>query len=139
MTIGAVKRGDLFLLKAFDGVATFNTVAALRTTSLAINGQMIDITNKDSAKRRTLLEGGGIVSLTITAEGVFTEHAEQDRLEDRALAGSLNDHQIVFDDGRTYEASFQVTNVQYAGNHDGEETYSVTLESSGDVTVTPGT
>lgn len=139
MAIGDPKRGDLFLLKAHDGVSTYNAVAALRTTGLAINGQIIDVTNKDSAKRRMLLDGGGIVSFTITGAGVFTEHIEQDRLEDRLLTGLLHLYQIVFDDGRTYQGSFQVASMEYAGEHDGEQTFSVTLESSGAITITPGT
>lgn len=134
------KKGLLFLLKRGDGQATetFVTVAALRTTDLSINGESVDVTNKDSPNQlRELLDGGGVKSLDISAGGVFTDDQSQIDVEDDCFQGHLWNYQIVFDGGRTYEAPFQVTSCEYSGEHNGEHTYSIELESGGDVTITP--
>jgi TP901-1 family phage major tail protein len=134
------QKGLLFLLKSGDGAdpEVFNTVAAQRSTSLSINGESVDVTNKDSAAQmRELMEGGGVKSMDISGEGVFTDDASQTELEDWALAGSIDNYQIEMEDGRIYEGPFQVTSVEYSGDHNGEQTYSVELESAGEITVTP--
>lgn len=135
------KKGRLFLLKAGDGASpeVFTTVAGLRSTGLTINGESVDVTDKDSEDQmRELLDGGGVKSMTISGGGVFKDDTSQTLLESRALAGSIDNYQIVFDGGRTYEGGFQVTTVEYAGEHNADHTYSVTLESSGTIIITPG-
>jgi TP901-1 family phage major tail protein len=133
------RRGQLMVLKAGDGEASeeFTTVAMQRVTGLAINGEVIDITNKDSEGFRQLLDGGNVRSLTITAEGIFGDDASQLLMESRCLDGSINNYQVVFDGGRTYEMGGVVTSVEYTGNHDDVHTYSTTIESSDEPTITP--
>lgn len=134
------KKGLLFLLKAGDGeqAETFTTVAGLRSTGLTINGETVDVTDKDAAGLRQLLDGGGVTSFSVTGAGVFKDDASQTLLESRAIVKSLDNYQVVFDGGRTYEGAFQVTTVDYAGEYNGEHTYSITLESHDDLTITPG-
>lgn len=132
----AAKKGALFLLKAGDGASSevFTTVAAQRTTSLTINGETVDVTDKDSTGWRELLGGAGIRSMTISASGVFKDVTSQILLETRCMAGTISNYQIVYDGTRKYEGPFQVTSVEYAGEYNGEHTYSMTLESAGVVT-----
>lgn len=129
----AAQRGQKMLLKAGDGEATevFTTVAMQRVTGLAINGETIDITNKDSEGYRELLDGGNVRSLTMTGEGIFADDASQLTIESRVLTGALHNYQVVFDSGRTYEMAGVVTACEYTGNHDDVQTYSTTIESSG--------
>ncbi len=137
----AAKKGKLFLLKAGDGEATetFTTVAGLRSTGLTINGESVDVTDKDSSGNRELLDGGGITSMSISGSGVFKDDTSQVGVEAKCVAKSLDNYQIVFDGGRSYEGAFQVTSVEYAGEYNGEHTYSLSLESSGSVTITAST
>lgn len=132
------KKGRLFLLKYGDGEATeaFTTVAGLRSTGLTINGESVDVTDKDSEGHRDLLDGGGVDSMSISGSGVFKDDASQLALESACIAKSLDNYQIAFDGDRTYEGAFQVVSVEYAGEYNGEHTYSVSLESSGEVTIT---
>lgn len=128
-------RGDAFVLLHSDGVGGFNQVEDQRTTGLSINGEMIDITNKDSGGWRELLAGGGIKSASISVEGVWTGSAEQQSLRDLDISGAIEDYQI--DDGvEVVEGGFQVTSFEQEGSHDGEQTYSATLESADVPTVT---
>lgn len=137
----AAKKGALFLLKAGNGASSevFTTVAAQRATSLRINGETVDVTDKDSNGWKELLDGGAIVSMSISANGVFKDGTSQILLETRALARTLHNYQVVFDGGRKYEGAFQVVSVEYAGEYNGEHTYAVNLESSGTVTPTAST
>lgn len=134
------KRGRLFLIKAGDGeqAETFTTIAGLRTKGLSINGESVDVTDSDSEDQmRELLEGGGVKSMTVTGAGVFEDEESQTILEQRVLTGSIDNYQVVFDGGRTYEGPFQCTTVDYAGEYNAEHTYNVTLESAGKIDVTP--
>jgi len=140
MAIGVIKKGAGFLLKAGSGgtAEVFTTVAKMRTTSFDINGSEVEGTNKDSNGHKELVPGAGIVSMSVGAAGVFSESASQVLLETRVFARTLDNYQLVFEGGRTYEVSAQVVSVSYAGEQDGEQTYNVSLTCSGEPTITPG-
>lgn len=134
----AAEKGRLFSLKRGDGATSeaFTTIAALRSSSISINGEMVDITNKDSSGERLLLAAAGTVSVTVSGSGVFTDTATELLLSVSALARTLDNYEIIFESGDKYGAAFQVTTLEYAGEFNGERTYSLTLESSGTVTFT---
>lgn len=134
----AAEKGRLFIIKRGDGttVETFTTIAALRSTSFSINGEMVDITNKDSSGARLLLAEAGVSSVAVSGSGVFTDTANELLLSVSALDRTLDNYEILFESGDKYGAAFQVTTLEYAGEFNGERTYSLTLESSGPVTFT---
>lgn len=127
----AQKGRDLLVLK--NAVA----IAGLRETSVTADGSPVDITGKDDSGYRTLAEFSGMEALDLTASGVFKD----DTLRDISFAGTgtsklLTDITLEWGDGATLEGDFYLANYESAGNHDGEETYSVTLQSSGEWTYT---
>lgn len=131
----AAQKGRSFLLK--QGTASSGTtLAGMRTTGFTINNEQVDITNKDSAGWKTLLEGAGTQSITITAEGVFTNAAVEHTVRGYAFANSINSFGILFPDADYFDGSWAITNYQRTGTHNGEETYSLTLESSGAIVYT---
>lgn len=129
----AVERGSAFLLKVGDGTATptFATMAGLRTTQLSVNGEAVVVTNKDSGGWRQLLSGAGVRSVSVSGAGVFTGSAAEARLRASALSGVLDDYRLSFEGGDTMTGRFLVTRLDYAGDFNGERTYTVSLESSG--------
>lgn len=129
----AAQKGRSFVLKISNNLspATFTTLAGLRETDFTINGEAVDITNKDSAGFRTLLAGAGVASLSISGAGVFDNDAAQDTVRERARDMTLDEYQITFGNGDTLEVTAQITSYGRSGSHDGEEQYSVSLESSG--------
>ena len=131
----AIERGSAFLLKVGDGAATpvFATVAGLRTTQLSVNGEAVVVTNKDSGGWRQLLSGAGVRSVSVSGAGVFTGSAAEARLRASALSGALDDYRLTFEGGDTMTGRFLVTRLDYAGEFNGERTYTVSLESSGAV------
>jgi TP901-1 family phage major tail protein len=131
----AVEKGSAFLLKVGDGAATpaFATVAGMRTTQLSINGEAVVVTHKGSGGWRDLLSGAGVRSVSVSAAGVFTGSAAETWVKNNALAGVIDDYRLSFESGETLTGRFLVTRLDYAGDFNGERSYTVNLESSGPV------
>ncbi len=139
----AVQKGSSFLLKD-NSTGTPATIGGLRSTSMSINGEMVDVTTKDSNafvtsgndKARDLLEGGGIRSMSISASGVFTDSSTENILRGFAFDGAIQNYDLIFGDGSKVAGAFLITSYERAGEYNGEETYSVTLESHNTITYT---
>jgi TP901-1 family phage major tail protein len=129
------EKGSAFLLKVGDGAATpvYTTVAGLRTTQLSINGDSVVITNKGSGGWRELLSGAGVRSVSVSGAGVFTGSAAELRIKASALSGVLDDYELSFESGERLRGRFLVTRLDYAGDFNGERSYTLALESSGAV------
>jgi TP901-1 family phage major tail protein len=127
------QKGSLVLLKVGNGqpVESFITLGGLRTTRLMLNSQAVNASNKDSGAWRMLLAGAGIRSLSMTGHGIFTNAASEALIRGYAFAGSIQRYRLTFGNGDSLTGPFQITSYERAGEYDGEETYSVTLESAG--------
>ena len=132
----AAQKGAALLLKINTTGSTFVTVGGLRSTSITLNDEAVDVTNKDSSGNRTLLADGGIHSVSVSGSGVFTDAASETTLKDAMNASTFKTFQVIIPDFGTYQGSFMVASLEYAGEHNGEVTYSVTLESSGAIAFT---
>ena len=128
----AAQKGSAVLIKvAVSGTQT--TIGGLRSSSITLNDEMVDVTNKDSANVRTLLPNGGIQSLTISGSGVFTDAVSETTLRSLFGASALAAMSFIIPDLGTYSGNFQITSLEYAGEFNGEATYSVTAESGGTI------
>ena len=129
------QKGAAFLLKVGDDAvpAAYETVAGLRTTQMSINGDTVVVTHKGSGGWRDLLSGAGTRSGSVSASGIFLGSDAEDRVRANALAGTLDAYELSFEDGAKMRGQFLVQRLDYAGDFNGERTYSVQLESSGQV------
>ena len=59
--------------------------------------------------------------------------AAEARLRASALSGVLDDYRLSFEGGETMTGRFLVTRLDYAGDYNGERSYTMALESSGAV------
>jgi TP901-1 family phage major tail protein len=109
-------------------------VGGLRSTSISLNDEAVDVTTMDSSNQRELLANGGIQTVSISGSGVFTDAASETTLRGKFGASSFSNFQIIVPDFGTYTGAFMVASLEYAGEFNGEVTYSVTLESSGAIT-----
>lgn len=127
------QKGAAFLLKLSDGATppAYRTVAGLRTTQLAISGDAVVVTSKDSGGWRELLSGAGVRQVSVSAAGIFLGSAAETQLRDAALAGTLADYELSFEDGSRMRGRFLVQRLDYAGDFNGERNYTLALESSG--------
>ena len=128
----AVEKGSAFLLK-IGGESGWQTVAGMRTTQMSVNGDAVAITHKGSGGWRELLSGAGVRSVSVAAAGVFTGSAAEARIKANALAGTLDEYRLTFEGGETMTGRFLVVRLDYAGDFNGERSYSLGLESSGAV------
>ena len=139
----AAGKGSSFLLKE-NSTGTPATVGGMRSTSMSINGEMVDITTKDSNafissgndKARDILQGGGIRSMSLSASGVFTDSSTENLVRGFAFDGAIQNYDLIFSDGSKIAGAFLITSYERAGEYNGEETYSVTLESHNTITYT---
>lgn len=128
----AAQKGKDLLVKLADGAGGFTTVAGLRTRQLALNAETVDVTNADSAGRwRELLAGAGVRRAAVSGSGVFRDAASDARLRTMFFDGAVDDVQIVVPDFGTLQGPFQITAIDYRGDHAGEVTFDMALESAG--------
>ncbi|MDR3497744.1 MAG: phage major tail protein, TP901-1 family [Parvibaculum sp.] len=128
----AQKGKDLLVKLDAGGTGSFATVAGLRTRTLAFNARSVDITNADSSGRwRELLEGAGVRSASITGRGIFRDEASDASVRQLFFDGAIRNWRIVIPSFGTVTGAFQITALEYAGEHDGEVTFDMSLESAG--------
>lgn len=129
------QKGAAFLLKITDGSQPpdYQTVAGLRTTQMSINGDTVVVTHKDSGGWRDLLSGAGTRSVSVSAAGIFLGSGAESAIRGHALAGTIGDYELSFEDGDKLRGRFLVQRLDYAGDFNGERNYTLQLESSGPV------
>ena len=128
------QKGKDLLIKIADG-ASYTTVAGLRTRRLSFNAETVDITHAESANRwRELLDGAGVKRASVSGRGLFKDAATDALMRQTFFDGAVTKYQIVIPDFGTVQGAFQITNLEFAGEHNGEVTYDVALESAGEQT-----
>lgn len=131
--------GRSLVIKLGDGTSpeVFNTIGGARSGTMTINNETVDITNKDDAGIRKLLEGKFGVSHSISLSGVYFDDSYIGTIRTNVAAGTHSNFQLVVPGSTsngTYEGAFQITSYEESSEHNGEITYSITLESAGEVT-----
>ncbi|WKL57717.1 phage major tail protein, TP901-1 family [Asticcacaulis sp. ZE23SCel15] len=127
----ALQKGRDMLLKIADGEA-FVTVAGLRARTISLNARTVDVTNSESAGGwRELLSGAGVKALSVSGSGVFRDTASDALMREAFFAQSQKTWQLIVPDFGRFEGAFLIASLDYAGDHDGEATFAMTLASAG--------
>jgi TP901-1 family phage major tail protein len=130
----AAQKGKDLLIKMHDG-SSYVTVAGLRSRRIAFNAETVDITHAESAGRwRELLDGAGIKRAGVSGRGLFKDAATDALMRQTFFDGAVKNCQVVIPDFGTVQGPFQITGLEFAGEHDGEITYDMALESAGELT-----
>ena len=131
------QKGKDLLIRIGTGSGGFVAVAGLRARQIAFNAEAVDVTNADSAGRwRELLDGAGIRRAAISGSGVFRDQASDLRLRQVFFDGTIETYQIVVPAFGTIEGGFQITSLEYRGDHAGEVTFDMALDSAGSLSFT---
>jgi len=133
----SAQKGKDILLKIGDGAdpEVFTTVAGLRARTISLNARSVDATDSDSAGRwRELLAGAGVKQASVSGAGVFRDAASDALIRAAFFAQSADSWRLIVPDFGTLEGPFLVAALEYAGEHEGEATYAITLSSAGEVT-----
>lgn len=132
--MGAQKGRDILLKLDLGG--GFVTVAGLRSRRIAFNSEAADITDSGSAGRwRELLADSGIRRASVNGSGIFKDSASDAAIRAAFFTGTVADWQLLIPGFGTIAGPFQITALEYAGNHDGEVTFDMALESAGALTL----
>jgi len=134
----AAQSGKDMLLKLDEtGSGSFLTVAGLRARTLAFNAAIIDVTDAESAGRwRELLAGGGVKRASVSGSGIFKDQASDEAVRALFFAGTIRNWQLILPDFGTVAGPFQVTALEFRGDHAGEVTFELALESAGEMSFT---
>ncbi len=128
----AQKGKDLLLKIDATGSGGFTTVAGLRSRQIAFNAESVDVTDAESSGRwRELLAGAGVKRAGVSGAGIFKDASTDATIRQVFFDGTIRDWQVIVPDFGTISGPFQVTALEYAGEHDGELTYDIALESAG--------
>ncbi|MEM7667632.1 MAG: phage major tail protein, TP901-1 family [Pseudomonadota bacterium] len=130
------QRGKDLLVKLDEtGSGSFETVAGLRATRLSLNADTVDVTTSESPGQwRELLAGAGLRSASVSGSGVFKDAASDAAIRRVFFDATSPDFEIVIPDFGTISGPFQVTSIEYAGNHDAEASFELAFVSAGAIT-----
>lgn len=128
---------DLLVKIDMTGGGLFETAAGLRATRISFNAESVDVTSLESTGGwRELLGGAGVKTASISGSGVFKDGATDERARQIFFDGETPNFQVIIPDFGTVEGPFQITSIEYAGSHNGEATYELSLASAGALTFT---
>ncbi len=128
------QRGKDLLLKLGDGEVseTFAIIGGLRTKTLSLNAQSVDVTHSQSSGGwRELLAGAGVRQASVSGAGVFLNDAAAESVRAVFFASEARNWQVIVPGFGTIEGPFLIANLDYAGEHDREASMSLALESAG--------
>ena len=135
----AAQRGKDMLLKIGDGGSpeAFVAVAGLRARTISLNARTVDATDSDSAGRwRELLAGTGVRSVAVSGAGVFRDAAADALVRQSFFDQTARGWRLILPDFGQLDGPFLVVALDYAGDHEGEATFALSLASAGAVTFT---
>lgn len=128
---------DLLVKIDMTGGGLFETAAGLRATRISFNAESVDVTSLESTGGwRELLAGAGVKTAAISGSGVFKDASTDERARQIFFDAETPDFQVIIPDFGTVQGPFQITSIDYAGSHNGEATYEVSLASAGALTFT---
>jgi TP901-1 family phage major tail protein len=133
--MAAQKGKDLLLKIDADGLGAFQTVAGLRSRTLAFNAETVDVTHQESAGQwRELLAGAGAKTARITGAGIFKDATSDEIIRGVFFNGVIRDWQVIVPDFGVVQGPFQIAAFELTGRHDGEVSFELSLESAGELT-----
>jgi TP901-1 family phage major tail protein len=135
-------------MTAFVGrkaVLSFGTplvaIAALRTKTMTLGNEVIDVTSDDDAGFRALLDDPGTKTLDMSFEGVTKDVASLNSLITIAMSGTdiVDTFSILFPSIGTMAGPFALTSFEIGAPYNEGSTFSASIQSAGTFTWTPVT
>lgn len=130
----SAQRGKDILLKIEGAPGVFTTVAGLRARTISLNARSVDATDGDSVGRwRELLGGAGVKSAAVAGQGIFRDAASDALIREAFFDQSARVWRLIVPDFGVLEGPFLVAALEYAGQHEGEATFAISLASAGEL------
>src|SRR3546814_2161691 len=80
---------------------------------MSINGDTVVVTHKQSGGWRELLSGAGTRSVSVSAAGIFLGSNAETAIRTHALAGTIENYELSFEDGARMQGRFLVQRLDY--------------------------
>ena len=139
----AKQLGRALLVKIGDGDSdseSFNNLCGLNSKSLTINNSGIDVTTPDCTKQNGQLwteNLAGLKSVSVSGDGCFEDETTETRANTVAMeADNVANFEIFVPGFGTYDGAFRIATLEFGGETEGGVTYSISLESTGEVEFT---
>lgn len=125
------------IIVKMDISSTFTTVAGAKQQSISVTDGNTDVSSASSPSAwREMLAGTGVKAVDVSMSGIFHDDESHAQLMANKLARATPDFQVIMPGLGTFEGPFVIGDIQYAGNFDGEATYTIPLQSAGEITFT---
>lgn len=139
----AAQKGREILIKMGDGASpaeVFTTIAGIRSRTLTLNRESVDVTNSDSpGMMRELLADGGVRSVSVSGNGVFKSSATEAAVVTHILTGTTHKtFQVIVPGLGTFSGPFHISSSELGGEYNAEVTHAISLDSAGTITFTAG-
>lgn len=110
------------------------TIASVRTKTVTINNEAVDISTDDDSGYRTLLEDPGQKQIDMSVEGLTSD----DVLIDKAANGTslIEEYTITLPSGATIVGDFRFNNLELGAEYNAAITFTAEIQSSGSYTFT---
>lgn len=117
-------------------ILLFKSTGGLRSKSISMSAEGVDITNEESDEWKVMLDKAGMRSFEISGSGVYNNYPVFQTLVDKFLANELTCLMFVeVKTGKLYEGCFKLTSLEVSGDYDAESNYSISASSSGPITI----
>ena len=111
-------------------------IAGARADNLTINNEPVDITDKDDAGWRTMLNDVGVRSIDADLSGVLLD-TTLIAVAMGAASGLLSNHTILISGIGTFSGDFFFSNMSITGEQADAVLFTANIQSSGTITFTP--
>ena len=133
--MGAQKGKDLLLKVDFDGRRRLRRSpgcarAGSRSTPRRSTSRMPTVPGAGASCSKA--RGFGVPA--ISGAGIFKDAASDESVRSLFFDGGIRNWQVIVPDFGTIAGPFQVTGLEYSGEHDGEVSYDIALKLAGQLT-----
>lgn len=119
------------------GAGAAAAIAGARTDSLSISNEPIDITDKDDAGVRTLLDDIGTKSISMSCEGVLINDTLMDLAQGATESAALHTFEFDIDGIGTFRGDWFISSFEASGAEGTDPaTFTMSVESSGTIAYT---
>jgi len=117
-----------------DGIAPYVVIASVRSKSITIGNEPIDVSEDDSDAWRELLAEPGNRSVDITVSGVTKDEVLMDKITAGTSSIALEFVQVDYNSEFTLTGTFYLNSLAYTGEYQDAVTFEASLQSSGVIT-----
>lgn len=112
----------------------FSSIGGLKSKSISFSSEGIDVTNHDSDEFKKLLDSAGIRSLSASASGVANNGTVYMAMKSAAMSNTMKNLAFVnISSGEITSGLFKITSVEESADFDSSGEYSISAESSGEI------